>query len=295
MAIPYTKYIAACALILAGTCCVSCYKSPAGEDDPEENPVVGNSGEQGSANRRLISFQDFTITKMEMSELDQSRAVDAYSSPIHHFLVVDVVDNKIQTVYERHHSEEQQVLNDPVSMDLSYGVHDLYFLCSENQWSNFNPQTLRLTWDNSTEILKDVFAKHLRLKVDANTDSYQTLKMDRCVAYVRVIVNDVLPDNLSTLHLQLNGGCWEYDLVNKTGGVSSQVSRAVSIPVAYDRSSGVSTGIFTFLPEGHKSLESFDVVAWDASGNTLAAKQFTDVPLQVNRYTKFSCTLFGNY
>jgi len=288
------KYIAACALFLMGSCCVSCYKSTANDSDPIIDPDGGGGQESPLSKSKLIVFSDFSVTKMEMAINEQSsRSVDAEEEkPLNHLLVADVVDDKVVYLYESHNAENHDALSKPVTIDMSYGKHDLYFLCSENLWDEFDLHNLTLQWNADCQILKDVWFKHVALEVTEATDTPRSVKLERCVSYLRFTIDDALPATVKALRLQVDGGSWTYDFRNRCGAAKSLVTREVGVPDSYIGKSGVSTGIYTFVPDDCISASRFDVLALDAAGNTVGSFSATTVPIKVNRYTPYNGTMF---
>lgn len=278
------KTIAACLLFVMGACCVSCYHAPSA-DDEEVDQIA----------KKLITFNDFTVTKMDIKELDmgESRAATGTSeTSVNHLLVVDVFEGDIAQTVERHDSDGHSVLAEPVEMLLTAGKHDIYFISSENRWHAFDREKLSLQWNDQTGILKDVWAKHLALKVDANTEETKAIKMDRCVAYVQVKINDALPQHLSSFRMDMTGGSWEYSLTKRGGQAPVQIGRTVSVPSSYIGNTGVGIGLFSFVPDGASSAPLLEVVARDATGAAITSHSFYDVPLTVNRYASYSGNFF---
>lgn len=292
------KLLTAYAFLMIGVCCVSCYKEshdPIKKDVGEiVDPENSGTSNGGSVKSKLITFGDFSVTKMDMSVNEQmSRSeMSEEDKPLNHFLVVDVVDGKPVFVHELHEAESHNVLSDPVSIDMAYGKHDVYFLCCENRWANFDSQFLTLEWNADCQILKDVWAKHVALDVNEGTEATRSVKMDRCVSYVRFIIEDAIPVGVSKLRMQVDGGSWTYDLRKRCGAAKSLVVREVNVPGSYVGQSGVSTGIYTFVPANTATASRFDIFALGSDGTAMGSYSVSNVPIKVNRYTPYSGRLF---
>lgn len=270
-------FIAACALM--GTCCVSCYQ-------PKESAELES---------RQISFEQFSVTESLMGRdvIPASRATQADAVQIDHLLVLDVMNGDVVQTVERHDDTTHAALSEPVTLNMDFGTHDVYFLCAVNPWASFSSSELSLTWNAQTSLLNDVWVKHLTLTVDAKTAGNQSVVMDRCVSYIRVVMEDALPANLSTIDVQLVGGSWTYNLAEGAGGTASTVGRLVNVPNNLLGQTGVSTGFFTFVPKNATTAEKLTLVAKNASNQVISSAEVSQVPINVNRYTIFSGSFFS--
>lgn len=282
----YRKYLAACALIAMSACCLSCYKSA--DEAQDEDPIVS-----GDTETRHFTFTDLSVTKNVMPEYGSSSSSKADESDVNYLMVVDIKDGRVCSLIQRSDPVNHAVMEENVEMYLQDGTHDIYFIASENQWHEYDLEKRIFRWDSQTAILKNVWVKHVELKVDENTDNSKSIKMDRCVGYVRMEIEDALPDDLAGLQLSLDGGSWEYSLDDRAGTEPAIIARNVSVPTSYRGKTGVATGIFTFLPKGSSSAQRFTVSATSSSGLEIARKSFEKIPLQVNRQTTRSAKLFS--
>ena len=268
----------ACSFLLGGACLVSC--SSRG-DEPE---VVNES------QSRTITFSAFDVTSGSMSDSFTTRA--ALANEPAYMLVLDVMNGAVQSTLTRSADQGDDVLGN-LSLNLAYGTHDLYFVCSANPWASVDEANLAVTWAASTAVLGDTWGKHLQLEVSASTSASQSITLDRLVAYIRLKITDAIPSGVTTFQTLLAGGSWTLSLPTLSGSVASAVGNTITVPSSKIGETDVTVGLFTFVPEGTTTATSYTFQAFDASGATVATATFSDVPLAVNRYTVYSGKLFS--
>lgn len=235
------------------------------------------------------TFEVFSTSTGSLDDLG-TRAID--DSKPWRLLVLDVKDDVFVQRVDRSSDQDFNLLG-TVNLDLSFGKHQICFLCSNSPWAEFDEQTFQAVWTKDNP-LGDVWSKVVVVNVkQGDKDGSQQVVLDRSVAYVRTTINDKLPVNLHTLRQTLQGGSWTYDILHQTGGVSSQITYDYEVASKYIGEAKQSIGIYTFLPDGACSASSYTVTAYDEQQNVLQSHTFNDVPLVQNQYTNYVGNFFS--
>lgn len=235
------------------------------------------------------TFEVFSISTGSLDDLGTRGAND--SKPWR-LLVLDVKDDKFVQQVERSGDQEYNLLG-TVNLDLSFGKHQICFLCSNSPWAEFDEQTFQAVWTKDNP-LGDVWSKVVVVNVkQGDKDGSQQVVLDRSVAYVRTTINDKLPENLYSFRQTLQGGSWTYDILHQTGGVATLISYDFLVPEGKAGKSQESIGMYTFLPDGANSASSYTITAYDSSENVLQSHTFTDVPLVQKQYTNYKGNFFS--
>lgn len=265
----------ACSLLSAGACFVSCGSDSHSKTFVEESQV------------RTITFDQFTVTNGVIGE------TKAESAPATNYLkVVDVCGGQICNEIDRNKETDADVLA-TLSLEMSYGHHDLYFVCAQNPWDSFSANDLTLTWDSKTAHLSDAWGVHVGLDVNASTPASQSVSMDRLVAYLQMVIEDAIPVGISSFDCTLAGGSWTLNLTNMSGSMAGVVDRKVDLPESKIGATGVTVGLAVFVPEGTTKATSYQFSALDKDGAVVASRIFSNVPIEANHYTTFTGNFFS--
>ena len=206
-------------------------------------------------------------------------------------LAVDVVDDQFVQKVERISQPSSQVFAD-LNMDLSVGSHKVYFIIGRQVWDTFDTSTLTLNW-NEQHPLAETWGAVASVTVEAGAvPGTVDVDMSHIVTYARLKVADALPEGFSYFRQTLVGTSWSYNLQTQCGGAASTVARNTSIPSSYIGQSGITIGICSFVPAGVTEAAQYIVEAKDASDNLIQSNTFTNVPLEVNRYTMYQGAFF---
>lgn len=131
----------------------------------------------------------------------------------------------------------------------------------------------------------DTFANYQEIDLTDEPQSVNTL-LTRTVAMVRLNITGDIPGYASMLKFYYTGGSSSLDGVSLRGCVDSRQTEYREVSTTqktYD--------IFTFPHETDDMLQ-ITITAYDAEGNEVMARQFSDVPVSVNRITNISCDYF---
>lgn len=232
------------------------------------------------------TFNGFAVESGLIDELF-TRAEANYN-----LLVVDVKDGSFVQCVSRVQVPMSEALSD-VTLPLSVGSHQIYFLCSSHPWHNFDQSSLLVSWDEQTSPLSDTWSAALDVTVQQGAPQTRSVSLNRVVAYVRTLIEDKLPANLSQFRQILVGGSWSFDLTRQCGDMPSQIIRNTDISSGYIGRDKIGISIYTFVPEGVTTATSYTSTALDADGASIQSMTFTSVPIEVNRYTTYQGSYFS--
>ncbi|HEY9551910.1 MAG TPA: FimB/Mfa2 family fimbrial subunit [Prevotella sp.] len=123
-----------------------------------------------------------------------------------------------------------------------------------------------------------------------NSASYE-LELRRCVAQVKVVIEDPIPDEVKTMRFYYIGGSSTFDAVNGVGSVDSrQTEERMVTPEQH--AGHAEFGIFTF-PHAADGLLKLTVTALNASGQPIKDLPIDNIPIRKNRITQYTGRFFG--
>ncbi|MBR0037032.1 MAG: hypothetical protein IJP70_05270 [Bacteroidales bacterium] len=236
----------------------------------------------------VCNFTDFQIVQ---GSLDESLTRGTTAEQKYSLLAVDVLNGTYIQSVSRIQQPESEVLAD-LSMSLSVGKHDIYFICGTNQWHSFDEKSLLVSWNETTAILGDVWSSHVEVTVTPGVVQNKSVDLQRAVAMVVTCMTDTVPASVNTLQQVLMGGSWTYNLSKMSGDIPATISKTISFPTTMIGTSNVKSGIYTFIPAGYTMANNYTITALDASSNTIVSHSFSSVPLTLNRYTMYKGKFF---
>lgn len=174
-----------------------------------------------------------------------------------------------------------------ISANLSEGTYQVVVLihsCSGNATIS-SPEKITFP-DNK---VTDTFAYCSDLTVDGNSECQITV--ERIVAKFRMGLVDAIPDDVTQLQFAYTGGSSTLDATTMHGCVNS---RQKEIRMVTDHAAGQVFDIYSF-PKSDNNELTLTVTAMDASGNTVKANEYKNVPIATNKITKYTGKFFtGN-
>ncbi|MBP5679519.1 MAG: hypothetical protein J6X31_00500 [Bacteroidales bacterium] len=177
----------------------------------------------------------------------------------------------------------------PIKLQLTPGKHRICFLCSSSPWTSIETSTLNATWDKS---LSDVWSTVIEVDVQSGASNVsQTVKLDRVVAYVGVKIKDALSKIVTTMHQELEGGTWTFDMLKQVGGMTNKIILDTKVPNGDLGNPNREYGLYTFVPEGAESALSYTITAQQGY-EVIQSYTINHVPLTPNQYTIYEGEFF---
>ena len=171
-----------------------------------------------------------------------------------------------------------------ISANLSEGTYQVVVLihsCSGNATIS-SPEKITFP-DNK---VTDTFAYCSDLTVNGNGEC--PITVERIVAKFRMTLADAIPDNVTQLQFAYTGGSSTLDATTLLGCVNS---RQKEIRTVVDHAAGQEFEIYSF-PKSENNGLNLTVTAMDASGKTVKANEYKNVPIEKNKITTYTGKFF---
>lgn len=218
----------------------------------------------------LATNEKYVTFSLNAVGTEQSSLTRVITEP-NHLLIIDKFDDKITT-------DEKTSLAD-FAMPLDYGKHEIYFVAATNAWESYSTEDLTVTWPSAHFGLGRVWAYHLTLEVNQNTN-VEEITLPLVVSLVRLESLDNIAENVSSVSYDNSDLCKGLDLSTMSGFVTeSSVKNTFNIPA---ESVGVKTlilNIYTFVPTSG-CVGDISIFAYDSDSKEVATKTLNAVPVQ---------------
>ena len=129
-------------------------------------------------------------------------------------------------------------------------------------------------------------------EVTADGDGSIDIQMRRAVAKFVLETEDKLPQNVAEVTFKYTGGSSTFDAVKGYGCVNSRQTEVRTVTEEM-RGKPASFEIYT-LPHNDTGELKITVTVADENGNTLAERNFENVPVKVNQITRYKGDFFGS-
>lgn len=129
-------------------------------------------------------------------------------------------------------------------------------------------------------------------EVTADGDGSIDIQMRRAVAKFVLETEDKLPQNVAEVTFKYTGGSSTFDAVKGYGCVNSRQTEVRTVTEEM-RGKPASFEIYT-LPHNETGELKITVTVADENGNTLAERNFENVPVKVNQITRYKGDFFGS-
>ena len=181
----------------------------------------------------------------------------------------------------------------PLTMNLTYGDHTLYFLACKNSYASFNTTDMTVTWGGAEHKLNYVWVAKKVIHVDESSAAADAITLDLAVAQVQVQCNDAFPANTGNMRIQAPTACWTLNLRTLQGVAGEVVSTADASTHA--GKTGRSLALFTFVPaSGNIGDMTLTVYNNAATPQVLATHTLEDVPVKLGYISHYTGLFFSH-
>ena len=242
----------------------------------EKQEMTENVGDGMQGKTITFTFGgDVSQSPMTRASLEEANITDLW--------LFDYVDGEFrQTV----HQQQSDAGFGAISLDADYGEHSLYFVASRGDTPTVDETVI--SWEKPS----DTFWQNVTLNIEPQTATSQAVTLQRVATRLRIAVTDEVPATLASLNV--TPSTWYYGIDYTTGEAtdSRTTARTISVPSSYAGTSGqLAASFFCLSPS--TAWQTDITLAAKASGNTTISQiVITDVPMERNRITSFSGTLF---
>lgn len=181
----------------------------------------------------------------------------------------------------------------PLTMNLTYGDHTLYFLACKNSYASFNTTDMTVTWGGAEHKLNYVWVAKKVIHVDESTAAADAITLDLAVAQVQVQCNDAFPANTGNMRIQAPTACWTLNLRTLQGVAGEVVSTADASSFANQTEKALA--LFTFVPaSGNIGDMTLTVYNNAATPQVLATHTLEDVPVKLGYISHYTGLFFSH-
>lgn len=232
-----------------------------------------------SMQQTTISFDlsgSITTQPMTRATLAESQMTDLW--------LFDYMGDVLQTTIHQSSTDEGF---GSITLNADYGDHTFYFVASRGDTPTVSGATI--SWVKPS----DSFWASKAITIEPETSGTQSVTLHRVVTRLRISVTDEVPANLKTLSVTPTTWYCGLDYRTSEPTAVSTSPRTVNVPSSYIGTTGqLALSIYGFCPTNGFETD-ITVSASDADATEIANVALSDVPLQRNRITSYSGSLFS--
>ena len=271
--------IAVSAILAALTACTK-------DDAPDGGARVGIYVNGDSLkDHRVITFacHDISIVAIGADNASTTRATMSEVSMTDLWLFDYVGDELQQTI---HQTASDADFGNP-TINAAYGDHTIYFVASRGDSPVIDGTTI--SWAKPS----DTFWASRSITIAPATATNQSVSLQRVATRLRLTVTDEIPATLA--QICITPSHWYYGFNYLTGEATDdrQTERVVNVPASYIGTTGQLYANFYSMSPSSAWQTDITMKAKDADGGVISQIGIADVPLDRNRVTNYSGTLFN--
>lgn len=173
------------------------------------------------------------------------------------------------------------------AINAAYGDHTIYFVASRGDTPVIDGNVI--SWLKPS----DTFWTSRSITIAPSTSASQTVSLQRVATRLRLTVMDEIPATLA--QICITPSHWYYGIDYLTGEATDdrQTERVVNVPASYIGTTGQLYANFYSLSPSSAWQTDITMKAKDGEGVVISQIGIADVPLERNRVTNYSGTLFN--
>lgn len=228
---------------------------------------------------KVISFD----VRFDVSQEEVSRA--SISDAISSIVVYDYVNGELKNEITQSSSDSDF---GSVTIDASYGVHKLIFVGHNSGTCSYDATNSLLSFDK----VQDTFTFYQELTVSAETESSQSVTLDRQVAAVKITGTDAVPSNAAGIEITVNGYSSKLNPTTGTGSTGESHARSWDYSTTHVGKKGISYLLYTFIPSSEHNVD-INIKITGTDGKEIITHTVENVPVTKNQMTIISGNLFS--
>ena len=173
------------------------------------------------------------------------------------------------------------------TINAAYGDHIIYFVASRGDTPTIDGTTI--IWAKPS----DTFWASRSITIAPATATNQTVSLQRVATRLRLTVMDEIPATLAQICIIPSH--WYYGIDYLTGEATDdrQTERTINVPASYIGTTGQLYANFYSMSPSSAWQTDITMKAKDGDGGLISQIGIADVPLERNRVTNYSGTLFN--
>ena len=213
-----------------------------------------------------------------------TRAIEANGEALKELWVFDCYEDSCALVAKQTDADDSFGV---VSMQLSYGSHRLAFVASRGEGSDVDVKNGRIEWTK----VKDTFWAVEDVEIAKGGAAEMSVTLKRVVSRIRVLMSDVVPQNMKKMRIAANG--WYKGIDVRTGEAVGSLpsvdavaeTSEVDIPSVYVGTSKRLAVSLWSIGKSERWTQDLTISALDENGENIGETVCSDVPMERNRVT----------
>lgn len=234
---------------------------------------------------RVITFacHDISIVAMGGDNASTTRATMSEVNMTDLWLFDYIGDELQQTI---HQTASDADFGNP-TINAAYGDHTVYFVASRGDSPVIDGTTI--SWTKPS----DTFWASRSITIAPATATNQSVSLQRVATRLRLTVMDEIPATLA--QICITPSHWYYGIDYLTGEATDdrQTERTINVPASYIGTTGQLYANFYSMSPSSAWQTDITMKAKDGDGGVISQISIADVPLERNRVTNYSGTLFN--
>ena len=222
-----------------------------------------------------------------LSTHDFTRSLEADGKTMTDVWALDYVGGELKQ--QLHQTSDDADFGSP-TMDLSLGIHHIYFIASRGAGASLNTTTHTLAFTS----VRDTFWKDYEITISSGTSSgNRSVTLDRIVTKLKLTFTDAIPEGAATFNVTPSS--WYYGVDYTTGEPSKATANGtitVNIPSSEIGMVNEAVSIFGFSAATEWTTD----VAVDcktSDSGILGSATIASAPFQRNRVSEYTGPLFS--
>ena len=247
-----------------------------------------NDGADVACNDRVLTTfavnGDFTMTTEAMTRAEMTADGKAMTD----LFLLDYMDGVL--VQQLHQTAEDEDFGEP-TMELDYGAHHVYFVCSRGKTPTLSTTAHSVTWATTS----DTFWRDYSVNITSGSAATHNVALDRVATRLTINILDEVPDDAATI--EIAPATWYYGLDYVTGqptGIMANEPRTINIPAKYIGTVGELTASVYGISGTEEWTTDITITARDGEDDIIGEAAITEAPFMANRMTVFSGNLYAS-
>lgn len=170
-----------------------------------------------------------------------------------------------------------------VPLKADYGTHEYVFVGHNSVSCSYDNETSELTFDK----ILDTFTATQTLEVDIDTEEKQSIKMERQVAGIKLVMQDAIPQNAACIELTVEGYSSVLNPKTGKGSAGTKHVREWEYSTSNIGKTGTSYTLYTFLPADDHTVD-ITIRVEGTDGKDIVNYTLEDISVERNKMTVIS-------
>lgn len=170
-----------------------------------------------------------------------------------------------------------------IPLKSDYGTHEYVFVGHNSVTCSYDNGKSELTFDK----ILDTFTATQTLEVNIDTEEKQSVRMERQVAGIKLVMQDAIPQNAACIELTVEGYSSILNPETGKGSAGTRHVREWEYSTSNIGKTGTSYTLYTFLPADDHTVD-ITIRVESTDGKDIANYTIEDIPVEKNQMTVIS-------